>query len=219
MTKTKLAVGSEEYEQLMSTIKEKINAGGYGTNVTSVDLFVGDHTIQILDNMYNVNDFYKHVQGDTTKLYQKDDYLIIVGDEISLIWAIDKIEDTNITALKLEPKGKNNMTIEKVVGTTFTFQEHGNKHFEEFVGENVDCQATPTRVGQAILMPEPTNPFDANAIAVVVQMTDGKPFRLGYLSKTGLLYTKITAPTLAKLIITAYSEGGDYNDSYQVEVQ
>ena len=52
---------------------------------------------------------------------------------------------------------------EKVVGTSF--QEH--KDILEFAGEYKHTNNVPTKVGVAVIVPEPENPYDSKALAVI----------------------------------------------------
>lgn len=116
---------------------------------------------------------------------------------------------------------------EKVVGTKFRFEEQGYKSYTDFKGVDTtppsidpahDEGIIPTREGIAYLIPEPTNKFDPNAILVVAQLNNGHAFKLGYLKKNANLYNVITQKTKVKLIMYGYSSVGDYNDSYEIEV-
>lgn len=109
------------------------------------------------------------------------------------------------------------MIEEKVVGTTFAFKEQGMKYYTDFAGTVVD-EGTPQLTGVAILMPDPTNKYDPHAVAVVAKLKNGKPFRVGYLARGSQLYESVKENVLARLIILAYSENGDYNDAYTVQV-
>lgn len=104
--------------------------------------------------------------------------------------------------------------IEKVVGTTY--REH--PPVSELVGEIDKSGEIPIFTGQALLVPEPTNEYDPNAIAVVAQKKDGNVHHVGYLGKHTELYTKTKNITPAILRIFGYSTIG-LTDSFQVETQ
>ena len=101
---------------------------------------------------------------------------------------------------------------EKVVGTTF----RTHPDVASFAGTIDNTGEIPVFTGRAILMPEPTNEYDTNAIAVVAEIKDGKTHHLGYCAKNGEFYTTVTNPTLVTLRIYGYSTIG-LSDSFQIE--
>ena len=103
---------------------------------------------------------------------------------------------------------------EKVVGTSF--QEH--KDIVEFAGENQHTNNVPTKVGEAIIVPEPENPYDSKALAVIAKLSNGQAHKIGYIGRNSEIYNTVTSPTPALLTISAYSAVGNYNDSYTVTV-
>lgn len=102
---------------------------------------------------------------------------------------------------------------EKVVGTTFVDQ----KPVEELTGTLIKKEETPSGVPEfhttAVLVPEPTNPYDPGAVAVYVETKDGMAHRVGYVAKTSEIKSKITRPTSLKLTIVGYSMVG-LSDSF-----
>lgn len=189
--------------------------------IKSQPIYRGDAYTHINGYTYINPEYDTSVTGNIIKLEQTETGKLIATSTtaVNVIYPTEtNIKDTNITKFKFKPKGEINMINEKVVGTTFRFAEQGNPHYSQFQGENVDGEQIPTRIGQAVLVPEPDNQFDPNAVAVVTKMVDGSTFHLGYVPKGSELQKRVNAPTLAKLIITAYSEGGDYNDAFNVEV-
>lgn len=190
-------------------------------NVSKDVIYRGEHSVIINNITYNVNDYDAAVTGNSTALYQSKDKELVIANadgQYEKICPIDAFDDFNMTKYQFVPKGETSMISEKVVGTTFKFKEYGERHYSQFAGVDSVENGIPVRTGQAVLLPEPQNQYDANAIAVVAAMADGSSFPLGYLGRGSTLYNEIKKPTLAKLVITAYSEGGDFNDSYVVEI-
>lgn len=193
------------------------------TDISSQPIYRGDTTVSINDVMYNVDDYDQCVNGHTTNLYQTPDKQLIVrnGETYDVIMKTENKKDTNISKYLFIPARENGekKMIEKVVGTTFRFKEQGEKNFTEFAGVIDKTGDIPTLQGRAILVPDPQNKYDPNAVMVIAQMRDGSAFHLGYLPKGSPLQQVVKTNTLAKLNIIAYSEGGDYNDSFTVEVE
>lgn len=102
---------------------------------------------------------------------------------------------------------------EKVVGITFRPQPE----FNTIKGEKKDANGVPYTIGQALLIPEPSNAYDPNAVAVVIELEDGGSAHIGYLPKGTQLYTDVTAPTLARVHAFNYDMVG-MNRSYKVEI-
>lgn len=70
---------------------------------------------------------------------------------------------------------------------------------------------------QALLVPEPDNPYDPKAVMVLVKALNGKPFKLGYIPKDSSIKLLITRPTPADLAVFFYSlEDQNLSDSYKV---
>ena len=192
-------------------------------DVTNIPLFRGDNTISINHIAYDVNMYDQCVTGNTTKLYQtaNNELIICNQEDYDVIYATNQTADRNVTKYQFIPAYQTGGTkmIEKVVGTTFRFSEQGEKHYTEFAGIEDKSGDVPTLTGKAILIPEPTNPYDPNAVLVIAQMKDGTAFNLGYLPKGSQLQQNVKSNTLAILHVTAYSEGGDFNDAFTVEVE
>lgn len=107
------------------------------------------------------------------------------------------------------------MKIEKVVGTTFT-----KNTLDTFGFTALKPYHVPKRKFEAQIVPEIENAYDNKAKRVDV-FYDGKPIKVGYLSKDGDLYSKFKRLT-RKIIpctvtIKGYSNVG-YNDSYEVAI-
>ena len=191
-------------------------------DISNEVFLLGDKLLQVNGHQYNLYEYYLISPEGVNKILLTDNGILVVeyGDnKVAFIYPLsESLQDTNITNSHFITKGDKTMSVEKVVGTSFRFKEYGDKHYTQFAGTDLAGKSVPTRVGKAILMPEPTNPYDSGAVMVIAQMVDGTSFPLGYLAKGSELQSKIKSPTLAKLVIVAYSEGGDMNDSFTVEV-
>lgn len=212
---------TDEIQKLKENIITQFDANRL-EDVSNSKILRGDATVSINGTTYAVPAYDLTTQGNATQLLQhKESGALIVAydNNIKVILPIESKTDTNVLPYRFVAKnGENKMKSEKVVGTTFRFKELGERDYKEFYGEDRDAGNVITRVGQALLMPEPTNQYDPQAVMVLAKMMDGSVFHLGYLSKSGTLRDDIKEPTPARLIISAYSYGGDYNDSYTVEV-
>lgn len=106
---------------------------------------------------------------------------------------------------------------EKVVGTTFVTQ----KPIEELTGRLVPAEEGSKGVSEfhttALLVAEPTNPYDHTAVGVIVRGKDGSAIRVGYLPKQSAVKETLNGLTACELIIYLYSEIG-MTDSYRVEI-
>lgn len=100
----------------------------------------------------------------------------------------------------------------KVAGTTFhKIPSIGIAIAAEFMDKNVPCANT-----EAILQPEPENPYDKKAVKVIVPLKDGQAFQIGYLPKEEPIKRQITAIKKAKLLIRDYGQVGTYNASFVI---
>lgn len=212
-------------------------------DVTEMVASRGDSTITINNWMYSVIDWDTVVMGHTAKLFQTGSGVLVVVNtlpepDFHLIAPINPIQDTNVISFKFVPfydyddsnfkskvleayltkettkLRKANEITEKVVGTSF----YEKKDLEDFDGEIKEKDNVPVLHGAAILMPEPENQYDPNAIAVIAKMTDGTPHKIGHIGRDSELYNTVTKPTPAALTIYAYSHAGNYNDSFTVTV-
>ena len=106
---------------------------------------------------------------------------------------------------------------EKVVGTTFATQ----KPIEELTGRIVPAEEGSKGVSEfhttALLVAEPTNPYDHTAVGVIVRGKDGSAVRVGYLAKQSPTKETLNGLTACELIIYLYSEIG-MTDSYQIKM-
>lgn len=105
------------------------------------------------------------------------------------------------------------MTIQhiKVAGTTFHKLPSGMFLKPDTVGT---CNDTPAAFFTAILMPEPTNVYDPQAVQVLLQTTTGDAFVVGYMPKDEPMKARILKPTMANVTIIDYGRVGNYNPSY-----
>lgn len=107
---------------------------------------------------------------------------------------------------------------EKVVGTTFATQ----KPIEELTGRLVPSEEGSKGVSEfhttALLVAEPTNPYDHTAVGVIVRGKDGSAVRVGYLAKQSPTKETLNGLTACELIIYLYSEIG-MTDSYQIKMK
>lgn len=102
----------------------------------------------------------------------------------------------------------------KVAGTTF----HKLPAGEGLIVENEHLEdGVPVAYAKAILVPEPTNQYDADAVQVVVSLKTGKPFVIGYIPSVDPIKTQIKQATIAKVCIKDYRMVGNYNPSYVIE--
>lgn len=191
------------------------------TDVSTNTITRGDHTIEINNIQYDVEEVDTCLDGAIMHLYQDNHHRLYLENEndMHVVCPIKHQKDTNTSVFKFQPKGGTHMTqTEKVVGTSFREQ----KHYTEFFSRSETVENGVTEItGDAILIPEPDNPYDSNAVMVVAKLKNGKPHHVGYLKsaqKGGMLQQKITHPQPAVLHITAYSDSGDFNDSYTVTV-
>lgn len=198
-------------------------------DVTREPIIRGNHAVEICGIQYSAEQYDAAIESynivamsqDNTCLYLEDEN----GTQVIQIKPIDKINDTNTGYYRFVPKGRNEMHIEKVVGTTFRFKETGHRYYDDFAGKDIEApeSGVPTRECPAILWPEPENAFDEHAVAVLMQqVSDGKPYKIGYLARGSELYNamlKNPQRQATKVVISAYSETGDFNDTYAIKYE
>ena len=99
----------------------------------------------------------------------------------------------------------------KVAGTTFHPLPTGAgiKINEELTVENVPCALAP-----AILIPEPTNEYDKDAVAVYISLKNGEAFHIGYIPAKEPVKEQIKTTVLAEILIKDYGRMGNYNPSF-----
>lgn len=108
---------------------------------------------------------------------------------------------------------ENKDTITKIVGSTFHPLPEGKTikmHSKEF-----EYHGVPAILTRAVLMPEPSNPHDPEAIMVLLELTTGESFHIGYIGKDSPIKTQITEPQAGIVRIVDYSATGG-QISYQL---
>lgn len=110
-------------------------------------------------------------------------------------------------------ENKFNKVIAKVVGSTFHPLPEGKRI--RVYGDVFEIDDIPAILTRAILIPEPENVHDREAIKVVLELTNGEPFHIGYIGKEDPLKTQITAPRPCLVRVVDYSDTG-HNISYQI---
>lgn len=111
----------------------------------------------------------------------------------------------------------SNSVLVKVVGTTFHPLPDGHviRISKSYMKDNI-----PMAIAPAILRPDPSNPYDENAVEVLVELDNGDPFVIGFIGKDDPWQRKITQLTLATIQIKDYSQasthGKVYNPAYQI---
>lgn len=100
----------------------------------------------------------------------------------------------------------------KVAGTTFRPLPAGRAI--RIVSEGTVANV-PSAFARALLIPEPENPYDPGAVKVVVELSDGSPFHIGYLPKADPLKSQVTRMREALLLIKDFqSVGQGYSPSF-----
>lgn len=98
----------------------------------------------------------------------------------------------------------------KVAGSTYhPIPGIGIAVTEEFMENNVPCART-----DAILQPEPENPYDPDAVKVIIPLKNGDAFHIGYLPKADPLKLQVKAIKKANMVIRDYSQVGAFNASF-----
>lgn len=82
------------------------------------------------------------------------------------------------------------ITNTKVVGTTF-HQIPDGEYLK--VTSTYNFEGIPCADADALLIPEPTNQYDPDAVMVMVPLENGQPFQVGYLPKDSELKQTIKA--------------------------
>lgn len=107
--------------------------------------------------------------------------------------------------------------IEKVAGTSF-YKHPPSNTLGDFVRKEDDISVYKTT---GVILKEPDNPYDPQALKVIIKRPDGSSYHLGYVAKSRSLksfYKTITQPTLVNVTIYDYSAVGLYN-SYTIELK
>lgn len=198
-------VNSLDYAQPVSTFE-------YGSNFAYLD----NHSYANREINLYLLDCEKLLVDPDGNLY------FINGDMINVVTPTEcSLPDPEKINVKFIPKKERKEMQEKVVGTTFHDENKKPITYLDIAGETKQSETNPEldyKVGSALLMPDPENKYDSNAVAVIAKLNDGSAYKLGYLAKGSQLYEETTKPKLAKLLAYGYSKLGSYNDSYVVEV-
>lgn len=196
------------------------------TNVSHAIMKRGDNVLELNNIQYNIDEVDACLDGHVVSLHQDEKHRLYFDTDtnnVHIVLPIKHQKDTNISTFTFQPS-KQTMTggehmskiTEKVVGTTF--QEH--KDYSEYFAISEDVEHGATAITSiALLMPEPDNPYDPNAVMVIGKLKNGQPHPIGYLqsaAKGGQLQLKIKQPQQASLRIIAYSDSGAFNDAYIV---
>lgn len=93
-------------------------------------------------------------------------------------------------------------TSTKIAGTTFHPLPEG-----EFlkVKDTYEFEGIPCANADAILVPEPANPYDPEAVMVMVPLESGKPFHIGYLPKDSELKKLVKHNYVATVMVKNFS--------------
>lgn len=215
-------------EPLLKRCKQLIE-NNERTDVTHVIMKRGDNALEINNVQYDIEEVDACLDGTIISMHQDHKhrlYFDTVNDNVHIVLPIKHQKDTNISTFAFQPR--NTQTIggeqmasitEKVVGTTF--REH--KHYKEYFALNEDIENGVSAITTiALLIPEPDNAYDPNAVMVVGKLANGQAHQIGYLrsaARGGELQLRIKQPQQASLRILAYSDNGDFNDTYTVTVE
>ncbi len=106
----------------------------------------------------------------------------------------------------------------KIAGTTFHPLPDGDYlHIKrQYTFEGVPCADA-----DAVLVPEPTNPYDPEAVMVMVPLDSGKPFHIGYLPKDSELKRLVKHNHVATIMVKNFAlSNPQYSPSWIItEVQ
>lgn len=110
-------------------------------------------------------------------------------------------------------KHQFNKTISKVVGSTFHPLPEDKRI--KVHGSVFDLDGNPAILTRALLIPEPDNKYDSDAVKVVLELTNGEPFHIGYVGKEDPLKTQIESVRPCLIRVIDYTDTG-HNISYQI---
>lgn len=99
----------------------------------------------------------------------------------------------------------------KIAGTTFHQIPEG-KYLK--VNNTFNFEDTPCANTSAILLPEPDNPHDKNAVKVMVPLDDGQAFHVGYLPKESDLKAQIAKTGNSYLAVVMVKNFASKNPHY-----
>lgn len=90
----------------------------------------------------------------------------------------------------------------KIAGTTFHPLPDG-KYLR--VNQTYEFENTPCADADAILVPEPDNQYDPEAVKVMVPLESGEAFHIGYLPKDSQLKKLVTKTYAATIMIKNFA--------------
>lgn len=100
----------------------------------------------------------------------------------------------------------------KVAGTTFhKVPAAGIDIKREYMENGVPCADT-----DAILLPEPENAYDHEAVKVMVPLRDRQAFHIGYIPKDHPVKTMVKGVTKASMSIKDYAQVSNINASFVI---
>lgn len=106
------------------------------------------------------------------------------------------------------------MTNVKVAGTTFRPLPEG-RYLR--VKQTYDFEGIPCADADALLIPEPDNQYDPEAVKVVVPLDDGQPFHIGYLPKDSGLKKMVSRNCMAMVMVKNYARNNpQYSPSWVI---
>ncbi len=100
----------------------------------------------------------------------------------------------------------------KVAGTTFHQLPEGEylRVKRTYTFDNIPCADA-----DAILVPEPDNQYDPDAVKVIVPLENGKPFHIGYLPRESQLKSAVKKTYTATVMIKNFAKNSpQYNPSW-----
>lgn len=214
----------------------------YLTDVTTSIMFRGQDYIKINGRQYLAEEFDMAVDDKTAKLFTSTDGKLV----LVRITNTDKLADINLVTPVIgapeEPqslyeftpyteyslayykskvlkayldKGANNPISEKVVGISHR-QQRPALDYDGPVQEHNGLNIVKS---QAILIPEPDNPYDSKAVKVIGKLKDGSAHHIGYVPKDTVLQSRITKPTIVTLEISDFISIGYPTDSYKITLE
>lgn len=90
----------------------------------------------------------------------------------------------------------------KIAGTTFHRLPDG-QYLR--VNQTYDFEGIPCADADALLIPEPENQYDPEAVKVMVPLESGEPFHIGYLPKDSELKLMIKKPHPAAVMVKNFA--------------
>lgn len=94
------------------------------------------------------------------------------------------------------------VTQTKITGTTFHPLPDG-QYLR--VKQTYDFEGIPCADADALLIPEPDNQYDPEAVKVMVPLESGQPFHIGYLPKDSELKQMVKQPHPATVMIKNFA--------------